>query len=177
MKNENMLGRAPVAIGTRDAVHVAVIAMIAGEDLEPGTPVGIRGAGKVFKIERGNSIGVVDPFLWTIAHPGEVVWVCIEPGTITGMTHHWEHPDFTDAKASGIPDFVAEIAATCGKSVEALLQDCRGFVQTNENGWIMDNSERYKDVSSDDWSRLWDWMREEFNVDCKSRYIPYTCSC
>jgi hypothetical protein len=82
----------------RDAVHVAIIPLIAGERLYPGQlfrlaysqpTIALRGS--------SNSVGVVDPFLRAddvAIEKGVQFWGLLFPGTVTGMRHHWQHPAF-----------------------------------------------------------------------------------
>jgi hypothetical protein len=76
----------------RDAVHVAVAPVTAGERLSPGQHVGFVG-------ERvgvaGRPIGVVDPFPTADVKEGERFWLFLYPGTITSLRHVWTHPAFT----------------------------------------------------------------------------------
>lgn len=91
----------------RDAVHIAVVPMIAGEELAAGKPFRLK-VGTVDVALSGiyntqssqheiQAIGVVDPFLsmnkmWV--DPGERFWGLLYPGTVTSMRHHWSHPAF-----------------------------------------------------------------------------------
>jgi len=86
----------------RDAIHVAVIPLTAGDDhmrsgdsirLSLEDPTVALGLG-----EYGNSIGVVDPFLDDYIKKGDRFWAFLTPGTVTGMQHKWQHPAFDDFK-------------------------------------------------------------------------------
>ena len=79
----------------RDAIHVAIAPVIAGQNLNPGEHVGfITPDGKVGCTE-SNNIGIIDPFLATGVREGGRCWLFLYPGTVTGMKHHWSHPAFT----------------------------------------------------------------------------------
>ena len=93
----------------RDAIHVAVFPMIAGEDhLHAGQKVRIkRGTtnvalradynepegGMSSMPTDGDAIGVVDPFIggWSSIRKGQGFYCFLTPGTVTGMQHHWKH--------------------------------------------------------------------------------------
>jgi hypothetical protein len=82
--------------GERDAVHVAVIPVWAGEELSRGEIVHFVG-GKIDTVMRCDTgeaaIGIIDPFLATMTVPkGKRVWLFLYPNTVTGMKHHWSHP-------------------------------------------------------------------------------------
>jgi len=64
----------------RDAIHVAVYPMIAGEDLRPGDHVGFgleSGRERVWRT-RVNAVGVVDPFLTTPVQTGQRFWLLLQ---------------------------------------------------------------------------------------------------
>ena len=65
----------------RDAVHVAVIPMLAVATLQPGQRL---------------ANGIVDPFLAEPVRPGQWYYLCLYPGTVTGVRHAWSHPAFPD---------------------------------------------------------------------------------
>lgn len=89
-----VLGTVPPATAGRDAVHVAVVPIVAPCWLRPGErvdrdgrPAGSPGCGPV--------VGIVDPYRGEDGiRPGERVWLCLTPGTITGLRHVWTHPAF-----------------------------------------------------------------------------------
>jgi len=91
------------AVVGRDAIHVAVIPVVANEELEPGLRVGIVGrkgadwlAGMVDEnADPVEALGVVDPFLGERkVMPGQRFYLFLFPGTITGLRHCWQHPAF-----------------------------------------------------------------------------------
>lgn len=76
--------------GTRDAVHVACIAVTAKAVLKPGMPVDRDGD------IIGKAVGIADPFVTKRILPGQRFWLYLFPRTITGLNHHWSHPDFPE---------------------------------------------------------------------------------
>lgn len=100
----------------RDAVHVAVIPMVAGEDLGAGdavnitpgeAPVAIRNDtydAQTLEHDHRGSIGIVDPFLpggyKGSVKKGERFWLFIYPGQVTTLSHVWTHPAFPNDGAA-----------------------------------------------------------------------------
>ncbi len=81
----------------RDAVHVAVLPAVAGENLTPGDPVSLCTVnGKFHAYAKGVPCGVVSPFLRlkgvTNIRQGRPCWVLMEQGTIEHLRHTWTHP-------------------------------------------------------------------------------------
>lgn len=84
----------------RDAIHLAVEAVVAGEILHPGMHIGIF-EGKAYEaegegIERPvvKALGIVDPFIKGSVEEGESFWLVVYPRQIKSLRHVWEHPDF-----------------------------------------------------------------------------------
>lgn len=78
----------------RDAIHLAVEPAIAGEQLHPGQHIGMENGVAVAK---GETFGIVDPFLKGPVRPGQRFWFVIYPRQITSLRHVWEHPMFPGA--------------------------------------------------------------------------------
>jgi hypothetical protein len=76
----------------RDAIHLAVISVIAGETLRPGDNVYLSDQGLAFLNSKEYCVGIVDPFLNTHIKAGQHFWLIIYPRTITSLRHVWEHP-------------------------------------------------------------------------------------
>ena len=102
--NDLKLGEIITTEQKRDAVHVAVVPVIAGEDLEVGMHVGlVPGSTDTVmcaspKIDR---IGIVDPFLSCGVDKGQRFWLFLYPGTITSLRHDWSHPAFPATAQAG----------------------------------------------------------------------------
>lgn len=78
----------------RDAVHIAVVQITAGETLVAGDYISKDG------LKRPPTIGIVDPFLDRQVKIGEKFYLFLFPGSVTDLTHHYTHPilDADDAK-------------------------------------------------------------------------------
>lgn len=94
MKDTIKLGSLITDKQHRDAIHIAVVPIVAGQDLEPGAHVGLSESGQA--IYGLDSIGVIDPFLTERVAKGQTCWLLLYPGTITSLRHNWTHPAFAD---------------------------------------------------------------------------------
>lgn len=114
-KTERVLQMSDVILGQlvspteqRDAIHVAVIPMLASEMLRPGQRVGIVGDG--IAGPSSDVVGIVDPFLLDVVPKHAGFWLCLLPNTVTGMRHHWVHPQF-EARGQSLHDLSEKAAS------------------------------------------------------------------
>lgn len=80
----------------RDAIHLGVEPIEAGERLQGGQHIGIVN-GKAYSVNSNPDIkplGIVDPFLTETVKAGQRFWLVVYPREITSLRHVWEHPDF-----------------------------------------------------------------------------------
>jgi len=95
--SENLgLGKIITTEQHRDAIHIAVVPVVAGQTLSPGTKVRLSPTGEAILSGRKEPIGIVDPFLDRIVAAGEKFWLFLNPGSITSLRHDWTHPAFQD---------------------------------------------------------------------------------
>lgn len=80
----------------RDAIHLAVEPVVAGERLKPGDHIKIEN-GSAWKTKVGDGLGIVDPFLGRAVSKGERFWLILYPRTIQSLRHVWSHPAFPEA--------------------------------------------------------------------------------
>lgn len=93
--SEVTLGKPPRSLSARDSVHVAVAAAKAREELHAGDKVGfVDYHDRVASRDSPNIIGIVDPFRADPVPPNGEFWLCLFPGSVTGMRHQWVHPEF-----------------------------------------------------------------------------------
>lgn len=97
----------------RDAIHLAVEPVVAGEILQAGDHIGYLADGRVGKAT-DCVLGIVDPFIEGYVTPGQEFWLVVYPRKITSLRHVWSHPAFpetVDVKlvtAFPMPDFAAQ---------------------------------------------------------------------
>lgn len=77
----------------RDAVHVAVCPIEAGEWIRPGEHIGIGTDGKA-TAKNAMHTGIADPFLKETIKAGNRFYMFMYPQTITSLRHEWTHPAF-----------------------------------------------------------------------------------
>ncbi len=77
----------------RDAVHIAVCPLIAGEDLYPGEHIGLGPNNEALSMGV-TFIGIADPFLNAQILKGQRFWLFLYPNTVTSLRHVWTHPAF-----------------------------------------------------------------------------------
>lgn len=122
----------------RDAIHLAVEPVEAGEPLTPGRHVYLAD-GKAYVALEGKGVGIVDPFLGDWVRPGQRFWLVVYPRQITSLRHVWTHPAFDDAPQSGNP---SESRAISKKWLEDWLADSDSglsldqFIEVLEGGRV-----------------------------------------
>lgn len=77
----------------RDAVHIAVVPMLAVCDLYAAQPIGVNEDGTNAD-PHAPHVGIVDPFLTAKVKPGETFWLFLFQGSVTTLRHEWTHPAF-----------------------------------------------------------------------------------
>ena len=82
----------------RDAVHVAVTPIEAGDTLAPGEWVCLKEgvAHKRRSWRDGEAVGFVDPCLEEGVKAGQRFWLWLRPGSITSLRHNWTHPSLPE---------------------------------------------------------------------------------
>lgn len=130
----------------RDAIHLAVEPVIAGEKLFAGQDVGlVQSAGGLVAMATGKvkHLGIVDPFLKNAVFPGERFWLVVYPRQIKSLRHVWEHPDFENEPVARAPkDVYDEVAENVANSRE-WMSDYAGSLGVDYE-WLMDAALSYQ---------------------------------
>ncbi len=106
----------------RDAIHIAVAPLKAGQVLQPGQRIGLINGDGVRESAAVPAIGIVDPFLREPVLIGQTFWLFLFPGTITSLRHAWTHPAFVQQmREQDSTAVLSSIAAKIGCSERDLL--------------------------------------------------------
>jgi hypothetical protein len=125
----------------RDAIHIAVATVEAGEFLSPGQRIGLTAPGIVGT--KAEHIGIVDPFLTESVLPGEKFHICLFPYTITSLRHQWAHPAFEAMQPVVVPleqteeyleskRWLENYADSLNASYEELMEKIQAFVEQGD---------------------------------------------
>lgn len=135
-------------LSERDAVHVAIYPCQAGEMLERGQKVRVKN-GKAY-YDPKTPDGIVNPFMFdNDVHDGDWFWLCLMPDTVTGMTHHWDHPKFKATNNQPNKEQAKEWLTKFAEELSMSLEELIGILVNRENYCLnYDTPERvYQDVN------------------------------
>lgn len=193
--SDTPIGKLADETSQRDAIHIAIAPVTAGEKLYPGDDVGFRAGDCETAWRTGviKPIGIVDPFLKLNVRLGQRFFIFLYPNTVTGMRHHWEHPAFTEAAKPVDAPFVPagvhpherdeaerwlrDFAAVIDITYEQLIQAGRQWndheeytTQQGDQSWqdgLYENASAY-------WSN-WEMVTGEKAKDKAAHF--FSCSC
>ena len=97
----------------RDAIHLAVLPMVAGQRLHAGQDIGIKN--DVAMTTAKEKLGIVDPFLKEPVQKGERFWMVLYPRMVTSLRHVWSHPAFADEAGVSAPSVAVSSALSLAK--------------------------------------------------------------
>lgn len=138
--SDPLLGQFPNPYAQRDAVHVAIIPVTANSKLSPGDKIGVTEDSGVFYSDSDpdEPIGIVDPFLQRSVNKGERFYLCLFPGSVYGMRHHWLHPQFQtkaesdDGKSEMARLVVQKCADDAGISLDEIVRAANDYLDSGE---------------------------------------------
>ena len=174
--NEVKLGQLIEGEAERDAIHIAVYPVVAGEDLCPGQRVRLDPDGKVYVETRSDYIGIVDPFLKGWVRQEQRCYIFLQPNTVSGMRHHWFHPDFDIPETSESGQWLHKFADEWCFSLESLIEEASYF-----GGCVVAGSDLYGkgELGADHdlfWHHLGIYLNRKFSEEHIDS-ITWRCSC
>lgn len=84
-------------INVRDATHIPIIVVVAGDIISPAEDIRLEKPGDedglfvAFPSTVGNRVGVADPFLSVDVHPGQMFYCWLKPESTKKLWHQWTH--------------------------------------------------------------------------------------
>ena len=174
------LGRILQGGEKRDAVHIAIMPAIAGEDLAPGISVGLTNDGPPDLVIAKNSyLGIVDPFLTGTVRKGSRFWVFLYPNTVSGMRHEWTHP-LLDARTHQPKESVEWLHDFADKWMIDYDEMIAEAPLRNGQAWAAVEMTRGIELKSDEENLFWEHIEkltgQRFN-DVHRGLFQWRCSC
>lgn len=144
----------------RDAIHIAVAPVIAGENLNPGNHVALENGVAVEAIQSVGAVGIVDPFLRKMVKKGQKFWLFMYQNTITSLRHEWVHPAFPDGHTlalaealSGNREWLQDFAEKHEVSYDKLMAAAHDYLRDGSLTHIGTDIS-YEDMESEFWDRF-----------------------
>lgn len=181
----------------RDAIHLAVIPVEAGTELQPSQHITISGD-KAYPAGMGKGMAIVDPFLlMTHVNAGQRFWAVIYPRVITSLRHVWTHPQLADE--AGVPkqsDAEASSEAWLRNWCENSEISYEDLILVSKTGEVKSAGRDAEDYGGKRWelygdslislgsdacgqipSEVWDHVRVVIGTEPAGRPEYFSCSC
>lgn len=172
----------------RDAIHVAIAPVVAGQTLRAAMHVYLKNGVALthgYGLSRqDDTVGIVDPFIGKEdLESGDKFYLFLYPDTVNSIRHDWVHPaipspKFVESK-QWLEDFAKELdeenepygdEAEGLSSYDALMKDVKHFI---ENGHIATYRSSWTDLPRDFWTHYQNVTGEE--VEYKAERLPCRC--
>lgn len=126
--------------GDKDAIHIAVVPVQLGEDMEAGAAVNVVN-GKAYRAY-ATAIGILDPFLNnSMLFEDSWVYMFLYPNTITDLRHEWTLSSYDNNSTQvEMPrldpeavEWLENFAHSHGTSYDALLVRCKEAIEDDDS--------------------------------------------
>lgn len=181
----------------RDAIHLAVEPVYAGQRLLPGQDVGLVDGTAFAAKNCPKPLGIVDPFIVGQVEEGQRFWLVVYPRQIKSLRHVWEHPDFHESvgalpkpalgkvgrktkSASPSPsppqisseEWIAQYAIQIGCRVDEIMNAADNY-QSHGEYWVQGGRWEGQSLHPDFWKH-WENVTGKTATD---HYSFFSCSC
>lgn len=169
--------------GGRDAIHLAVEPVVAGELLFPGQHIGIKDGKGYGATHNVKLLGIVDPFLTGTVQLDQKFWLVVYPRQITSLRHVWSHPDFPESEVLKLDShdpvekskaWISAFAAELDQTYNRLMAAADQWVYDND--YTYDNSEVYKN-HWEKFHEFWIHYTVVTGREPNEKESFFTCSC
>ena len=122
INKQNLLGKTPDEIGTKDAIHVAIVSVRAGGHIARGHRFKMNEFNEA--VADSNGFAVVDPFRKSDVARGDVFWGLLDQREVPNVRHVWDHPEikeFIPVREAQKNQYLGECAEKLGMSYADLM--------------------------------------------------------
>jgi len=156
------LGRNPTEVGVKDAIHVAIVSVRAGEFLHPGRRVTLNEHREAVNDAKG--IGVADPFLKGRIEKGENLWILMDASQVANVQHTWDHeldfspPERVVAESKQLACHADKLGVTYTQLMDAARKLVDDGTSSKYEGIL--SEEDLENVQEEMWDFWYDWAEE-----------------
>lgn len=184
----SILHTIPTKYSQRDAIHMAIVPLIAGDDLYGGQFFRLKYKTNNVALRAQNEndgLGIVNPFekrSWL--REGDSFWGILTPESITEMRHHWYHPAFDDTQSEGMnphEEWIRNFACDWNFNYddlirEASIQDETDWRFITANGIDLHSKGELGEDHDKFWYHLEQLTGKKFDDDHRDNF-HWSCSC
>jgi hypothetical protein len=177
INKKNVLGKEPMELGDKDAIHVAIVAVRAARLISPGERCGLNEHREAVPDSKG--VGVADPFLKANIVRGQVFWLLLAQDAVPNVQHVWEHPTVDFAPPTREVErnkYLQQYADELGVTYEQLMAAC-AFVVENDDAAPYPGTKDQKEWEDTDTHDIWyEWSGEtghefeNYGTECCPEY-------
>lgn len=188
--SEVKLGELIAGDQERDAVHVAIEPVVAGDNLSAGQGVGLFNYTHIGREVVGvtdSLIGIVDPFLKSDVLEGQKFWMFLYPNTVTGMRHDWSHPSFEkwrpskDAADAWMERFAEKHTAPYEGdrvySPDELIEAAHEYLRSGDRMVQQGDESLRDDTDSREFWKYYEIITGDAVPVCVLDVVPFCCTC
>lgn len=131
INKKNELGKRPLDLGRKDAIHVAIVSVRAASVIQPGERIGLNEFNEAVPDEKGP--GVADPFLKKEVTVGQNLWLLLDVDEVPNVSHVWEHPSINFAPPTReivYNKYLLDYAQRLGVTYDQFMKACTHVVKT-----------------------------------------------
>jgi len=167
INKKTLLGRTPDELGTKDAVHVAIVSLRAAKTLLPAQRITLNENREAIPTsDKKKSFGITDPFRDDKVLRGEVFWAILDMNEIPNVRHDWDHPEYNftpptveKSKNKRLASYADRIKVTYDEFIAACEKCVETGVRTPYSGPL---TEAELEDALDDRYDIWSEWSDEF---------------
>jgi hypothetical protein len=158
---KNVLGKLQDKAGVKDAVHVAIVSVRAGQLIKPGSRCSLNEFNEAVVNNKG--YGIADPWLNSNIKTGDIFLLILGQNEIPNVRHVWEHPTVKfdpPTRETKLNGYMVNMANELGVSYKELMDAAELLVEKGRETKYS-GSKTKEDIEGFEWYEFWsEWSSE-----------------
>lgn len=159
---KNVLGKLQDKAGVKDAVHVAIVSVRAGQLIKPGSRCSLNEFNEAVVNNKG--YGIADPWLKSNIKTGDIFLLILGQNEIPNVRHVWEHPTIKfdePTRDVKLNIYIQEQSENLGVTYNELMNAAEQLILKNKKTKYCGNkTEEQCEETWDNWEFWSEWSSE-----------------